>query len=570
MRRTTLLFWGSLLLGGCIQDLLADGAALAPDTETDASSTSTGEPSTPTTTGVGSGGVHTVTGDSGSTGTTEGTDAEETGVDPVSSSGEAVNLPPTVDLTVMPEHLGEAGPAELHLAVSEDVVKVRLSLDGEKIADLAPADFPYVWEALSAKDNGPARKFSAVVEDEEGLMADDDAELSVELPPAGAERCLFTAPDKGVATSMIVALRYTSEAIVAVGTSGTGTLRLTVWKLDPNNCELLPGWPRTLANWTGDPALAGLTSLGTAVDIDENGNLVVAGNFFVNGKLQSYVALLNAAGSRLWEKVGVPGDEVAGVGASKGSYSNRVFVVGSRRTSDNPVLTDGMVWVYQWTEGEEVYVQPPTVLRAPFTPDEFDSDPDNNFSEWARAVVVDPAGNALVVGERKFKDENTLVYSRAFAAQVHPFGQVLGTPWTSWAPAFKHDAVRSIGVCGDELVAAGWTLDIDPNAKPQPFLFWLESETHRHLAQLGATEIYGVACDRERKIISAATRSSGPADAQVFTVLGTSDSPTWYDQGDASADGAGAVACDHRGFCGWGGYRTDNAKFYAVVRVHHP
>src|SRR5688572_3653285 len=250
MRLTTLLFWGSLLLGGCIQDLLADGAALAPDTETDASSTSTGEPSTPTTSGVGSGGVHTVTGDSGSTGTTEGTGAEETGVDPVSSSGEAVNLPPTVDLTVMPEHLGEAGPAELHLAVSEDVVKVRLSLDGEKIADLTPADFPYVWEALSAKDNGPARIFSAVVEDDEGLMADDDAELSVALPPAGAERCLFTAPDKGVATSMIVALRYTPEAIVTVGTSGTGTLRLTVWKLDPNNCDLLPGWPRTLANWT--------------------------------------------------------------------------------------------------------------------------------------------------------------------------------------------------------------------------------------------------------------------------------------------------------------------------------
>jgi hypothetical protein len=570
MRRTTLLLWGSLLLGGCIQDLLADGAALAPNTETDASSTSTGEPSTPTTSGADPGGVHTVTGDSGSTGTTEGTDAEDTGVDPVSSSGEAVNLPPTVDLTVMPEHLGEAGPAELHLAASEDVVKVRLSLDGEKIADLTPADFPYVWEALSAKDNGPARNFSVIVEDEEGLTAEDDADLSVALPPAGAERCLFTAPDKGVATSLIAALRYTPEAIVAVGTSGTGTLRVTVWKLDPNNCELLPGWPRTLANWTGDPALAGLTSLGTALDIDEEGNLVVAGNFFVNGKLQSYVALLNAAGSRLWEKVGAPGDEVAGVGASKGSYSNRVFVVGSRRTSDNPVLTDGMVWVYQWTEGEDVYVQPPTVLRAPFTPDEFDSDPDNNFSEWARAVVVDPAGNALVVGERKFKDDEFKVYSRAFAVQVHPFGQVLGMPWTSWAPAFKHDAVRSIGVCGDELVAAGWTLDIDPNAKPQPFLFWLEAETHRHLAQLGATEIYGVACDREQKIINAATRSSGPADAQVFTVLGTSDNPTWYDQGVASADGAGAVACDPRGFCGWGGYRTDNAKPYAVVRVHHP
>jgi hypothetical protein len=229
------------------------------------------------------------------------------------------------------------------------------------------------------------------------------------------------------------------------------------------------------------------------------------------------------------------------------------------------------VWVYQWTEGEDVYVQPPTVLRAPFTPDEVDPDITNGFSEWARAVVVDVAGNALVVGEREYKDEMFNIYSRAFAVQVHPFGQVLGTPWTSPAPAFRKDAFLSVSVCGDATLAAGWTRDhAVMNAKPQPFVFWLEAETHRHLPQLGATQVYGVACDREGKIISAATRSSGLPDAQVFTIVGASDTPVWYEQGDADADGAGAVACDHRGFCGWGGYRTTNAKPYAVVRVHHP
>jgi len=218
-----------------------------------------------------------------------------------------------------------------------------------------------------------------------------------------------------------------------------------------------------------------------------------------------------------------------------------------------------------------VYVQPPTVLRAPFTPDEFDPDLDNLLSEWARAVVVDAAGNALVVGEREYKDDEFQVYSRAFAMRVHPFGQVLGTPWTSSAPAFEHDAVRSVSACGDEYLAGGWTRDsVDPTAKPQPFLFWLETETHRHLPQLGATQIYGVACDREEKIISAATRSSVPSDAQVFTVMSASDTPVWYEQGAADANGAGAVACDHRGFCGWGGYRTANGKPYAVIRVHHP
>jgi len=560
----------ALLLGGCIQDLLADGAALAPTTGADASSTSTGEPSTPTTT-AGSG-VQTVTGAVASTGTSVASETESD-PEPESSTGEAVNDPLTVDLTVQPNHLGEAGPAELHLVASDDVVNVRLSLDSEKIADLTPADFPYVWEALSAKDNGLARKFSVVAEDEEGLTAEDDAELSVGLPPAGAEKCLFEDPEKGTVTSLITALKYTPEAIIAVGTRGTGAaLRITVWKLDPNHCEVvLPGWPKTIENWTGDADLAGFLSVGVALDIDEDGNLVVAGNFIVNGQIQSYVALLNAEGSRLWERVGQLGDEVAGVGASKGNYSNRVFVVGSTRTSDNPVLTDGMVWVYQWTEGEDVYVQLPTVLRAPFTPDEFDPDQLNVLNEWARAVVVDAAGNAFVVGEREYKDELMKIYSRSFAVRVHPFGQVLGTPWTSWAPAYLHDAVRSVSACGDDYMAGGWTRDsFDPNAKPEPFLFWFETETHRHLPQLGATQINGVTCDREEKVVNAATRSLGVSDAQVFTVVGASDTPVWYEQGDADADGAGAVACDRRGFCGWGGYRTSNAKPYAVVRVHHP
>ncbi len=569
MRWTKMSISIALLLGGCIQDLIAEGAGLAPTTEADASSTSsTGEPPTPTTT-AGSG-VQTVTGDGASTGTSVGSD---TGPDPESSSGAAVNNPPTADLSVQPNHLGEAGPAELHLVASPDVVKVRLSLDGEKISDLTPADFPYVWEALSAKDNGLARKFSVVVEDEEGLTADDDAEISVGLPPAGAEKCLFQDPDKGAVTSMITALKYTPEAIVAVGTRGTGTaLRIAVWKLDPNHCEVvLPGWPKTIKNWTGDKDLGDLLSAGVALDIDEDGNLLVAGNFIVNGQFQSYVALLNADGARLWEHVGQPGDEVAGVGASKGGFSNRVFVVGATRTSDNPVLTDGMVWVYQWTGGEDVYVQPPTVLRAPFTPDEFDPDLDNLLSEWARAVVVDSAGNALVVGEREYKDEMLKVYSRAFAVRVHPFGQVLGTPWTSSAPAFLHDAARSVSVCGADHMIGGWTRNsFVPNAKPEPFLFWFEAETHRHLPQFAATQVYGVACDREGKVVSAATRSSGSPDAQVLTIVGTSDTPVWYEQGAADADGAAAVACDRRGFCGWGGYRTTNAKPYAVVRVHHP
>jgi len=571
MHRYTLLksLPALLLLGGCLQDLLNEGDGLVSISATaaDASSTSTGEPPTPTTS-AGSG-VQTVTGDEDT-----GPSTTSSGADPESSSGDEVNLPPTIELfDVKQDHLSEAGPAELQLLVSADVVKVKLSLDGEELAkNLKPGDFPRNWDALSAKDNGD-RIFEVVVEDAEGLTAMATTELSVLLPQSGVEKCLFQ--DQGANASVISALKYTPDAIIAVGSRDTGAgLRMTAWKLDPDHCEVvLPGWPKTIASWT--PALEGMTSLGAAVDVDEDGNIVVAGNLIVGGKPQSYVALLNEQGARLWEKLGQVGEEVAGVAAATAQFKNRVFVVGSQRTSDVPVRTDAAIWTYMAVDGE-VSKSSWLTLNASFFPDE-PIDVDNERSEWIRAVVLQPGtGNALAVGERDFFDvQGNKIFRRAFMVQVHPLGGVVGAPWTSGAPAFLHDAVRSVAICGDQFMAGGWTRDfIDPNAKPQPIMFQFTSDgsfiQHRHLPQLGTTQLHGIACDREMKIVSAGTRTSGSSDAQVFTVTGQSDQPVWYENGVADDNGAGAAACDSRGFCGWAGYRTSNAKPYAVVRVHHP
>jgi hypothetical protein len=84
------------------------------------------------------------------------------------------------------------------------------------------------------------------------------------------------------------------------------------------------------------------------------------------------------------------------------------------------------------------------------------------------------------------------------------------------------------------------------------------------------TQTNGIACDREAKIVSGGARLSGEADAQVFTVPGKMGPRTWYEQGVASVDAVGAVACDPRGFCAAGGMRTENGKPYATVRVFHP
>ena len=576
MRRYTLMMSlpALLLAGGCIQDLLNEGDGLVSITATvDAGSTSsTGEPSTPTTSG--GAGVQTVTGDEESTGPS----TTSSGGDPGSSSGDPVNLPPTIELfDVKQDHLDEAGPADLQLVASDDVVKVRLTLDGEKLADLTLADFPRTWDALSAKDNGPKRKFKVVVEDAEGLTAEAEDELSVLLPQSGAERCIFPDPVDGAIISLISALTYTPKGeILAVGTRGPpGALRLTAWLLDPKTCQPLPGWPKSLKNWSDDDGFKMSMSVGTAVAIDEDGNLIVAGNFIVDNKPQGYVALLNSSGSLLWEKASQVGDEITSVAAGTAQFSNRVIVGGSQRTSDNPVRTDGAVWVYV-ADGESVFIQPPTTLRAPFTPDEFDADMKNEWSEWVRALVMQPSTSiVLAVGEREYRPKINQVYRRAFTVRIHPLGGVVGAPWTFQADAsFVNDAARSVAACGDGFVAGGWTRDLPVDAKPQPMIFWLAGDgtatEHRAELPLASTQINGIACDREGKIVSAGVRSEGPSDAQVFTVTDPFGPRVAYETGVAGEDGAGAVACDPLGFCGWGGYRTVNAKPFAVVRVHHP
>lgn len=565
-----------LLLGGCLQDLLNEGDGLVSisATEAVASSTSTGEPPTPTTSA--DSGVQTVTGDEDSTGPS----TTSSGAEPGSSSGDGVHLPPKIELfNVKQDHLDEAGPADLQLIASDDVVKVRLMLDGEKLADLTLADFPRTWDALSAKDNGDERIFKVVVEDAEGLTAEAEDKLSVLLPQPGAEKCIFIDPVDGAVISVISALTYTPQGeILAVGTRGPlGALRLTAWLLDPNTCELLPGWPKSLENWSADAGFKKLASFGAAVALDEDGNLIVVGKFLVDNKPQGYVALLNSTGSLLWEKAGQVGDEFTSVAAGTAQFSNRVLVGGAQRTSDNPVRTDGAVWVYI-ADGQSVYSQPPYTLRAPFAADESDKDVDNEQSEWVRALVLQPGtNNVLAVGEREFKPKNSLgAYSRAFSALIHPLAGVVGTPWTSSADAsFVHDAARSVTVCGDGFIVGGWTRDKPVDAKPQPMIFWNAGDDgaatqHRSEPQLPSTQINGVACDREGKIISAGVRSEGSPDAQVFTVTDAFGPRISYEGGVLGEDGAAAVACDSRGFCVWGGYRSANAKPYAVLRVHHP
>ncbi len=243
--KITLQLVAPLMLAGCIEQAYQAGVGLAP-TDTGTSAPSTGEPGTPTTSSAGSGSVQTVTGaESTSPGGEGSSPGDETS--PGANLDLPMNDPPVIEsFTADPPHMSEAGTSWLKLKASDDVVLVRLRLNGQQIFEGPPAKFPYAYDVLSAKYNFE-HSFEVEVEDAEGLMDTAPTEITVQLPPSGAEKCLF--PDVGAQTSVISGLAYTSKAIYAVGTRDIGAgLKLTVWALDPDHCEIvLPGWPRTSA-----------------------------------------------------------------------------------------------------------------------------------------------------------------------------------------------------------------------------------------------------------------------------------------------------------------------------------
>ena len=558
MRITNILLM-PLLLAGCIDQLHEDAHALTYADAT-TTTTSTGEPALPTTTHAPTGGIQTVTGDTTLEQTTTAIDDTTT----TATTDEPRDLPPTIDLfAAEPDQLSEAGKSLLQLQASADVVKVRLFQNDEQIADLEPSDFPFTYEAFSAKQNGDPHTFMVEVSDAGGMKATADLKLEVLLPPSGAERCLF--PDMGAKGSAIQGLVHTTDAIVAVGWRDTGAgPRMVIWKLDKATCAVLPGWPRTISNWTANPALANQTSRAVGVAIDEAGYIAIAANLWPGGKPQLYAALLTPQGAKIWEQVGDVGEEAAGVATGA---DHRVFVVGSRRTSDNPVRTDARIWGFKFGEGiVTVWVSD---LKAPFTPDEPVPDDENVRSERGRAVMVQN-GEVFVVGEREFWADVKISFTRTFIARYYPFGTAVALPWTSSGDFLSHEGMNAVGLCGPELIAGGWIGDAAPGSVPMPMMRWIKPDgtsTEGRSELLPSTQTFGIACDREGKIVSGGTRWAGEFNTQVFASGGPNNPPIIYDAGIAGDDATLALACDpEESFCAGGGYRSP----FAFVRVYHP
>lgn len=480
------------------------------------------------------------------------------------TSGPAENEPPTVEFVAVPDQLSEAGKSELKLTASDDVVKVRLYQNDELLAVLSPDKFPYAYEALSAAYNAN-HHFAVEVEDAEGLTATDDAWLNVLLPESGTERCSFA--DTNVQSSTISGVVYADDAIVAVGWRDTGAgPRMAIWKLDRATCKLQDGWPLTLSNWTADTELTNSTSRAVGVAVDSHGYLAIAANLWPGGRPQAYVALLNPQGSRIWERLGTINYEVAGVTVDE---QDDVFAVGNRRTSETPLYTDAMVWGYRRFDDDTIVVWENS-LRAPFTPDEIEPDFENIYSERARAVLA-LHDEVVVVGDRTFRDLNLKTYTRSFVARYHLYGELSDLPWTSPGDYLSHDTMYAVSRCGEALIAGGWTKDEAPNASTFPLMRWIEPNelVGLHGEPFPAAQTFGIACDREAKVISAGTRWLGDYNAQVFASKDVKKPSLIYDSGSINHDAMLGLACEAMGFCAAGGFRSE-AESYGWLRVYHP
>ena len=552
----------ALLPAGCLQAALDEWIALTAAEPSTGMATSMGSSGTaevePTS------GIQTVTSATTGPGPTTTPPPEDT----TSSTGEP-DEPLEIKLFKFePSPLTKPGLSGAVMDVSDNATSATLYLDGKVIAQGPPDTVAYTFEATSADFNRDYN-FTLRVFDGKGSSKELSAMLKVDIPGHGTMKCPFS--DEGSDHSGIASIVFGEKYIGALGTRDEGSgPKLTLWRIDPEMCGLYDR--RSLPDWTLLD-IEKWPSTGASLALDESGNYVIGGNLLVGIDPQPYLALLRADDlSLIWETTGDFGDEVAGVTRVPWPYEN-IIMVGSRRTSQNPLRYDGLVRGYStigsvWED----------VLAAPLVPEEAFKDELNTRSEKALAVDINPNTlEVLVVGEREFQpsQQDKSTFQRTFTVRYDPLGGALLGTWTSTGDYFLHDSARSLRWCGGTFIAGGWTRDLAPGAKAQPLVRRLDVEgksLSRRAEPFADVTINGVDCDREAKVVSAGERVlAGQTDALLFATKLPEQPPVWQAEHlGLGNDSATAVDCDAWGFCAWGGYEFTAGKTQAIVKIHYP
>ena len=502
------------------------------------------------------------TGTTGASGT--GSDA---GSDPGSSSGAPENASPEIfSFSVDPPKIVEPGPVKMSLEVSDDVATVELWHGATLLATVAPADLPFTFDVTSQNTCQGSQTFTAIARDPEGLTdsAAADPSLFCQLPYPGSQ--VYEKYLEG-ANGAAVAFRPDGGVIVAGVLAG----RMMLWRLDAAG-EPVMGWPKTIADWTLVPELGGKDSGATAVAVSPTGAIIVAG-YYRNGiAFRRYIATLNENGALLGgeDRGLVDGEEIMGLAVSK---DGDIVAAGSWRTTplDQNPLYDAVIWGYpggnplgadRWMN---LYERPDT--DAP--------DPDKLASERARAVLALPDGQFAILGERDFKGEDNVVYTRAFVVRFSPGGDYLAQ-WTSDGAKFANDAALAGMTTDDGLVIVGWCRHKPQNATQQTCIQTFDADVvfDEIWAEPSPTASsgLGVAHDRERRIVVAGyTSKPDQTDAWIFASRGAGSPLAWQQPFNGGGwDFATAVACEKWGKCTWVGTTEKDGKIYLVASQRYP
>ena len=479
------------------------------------------------------------------------------------STAAPVNEPPTVALALSPEIIEAAGVVELSIEVSRDVVEVDVIYRGEIVATLPPADFQYHFEVTSQAKCDGSEGLSVVAREAEGLVADDAKLLACSLPASGSEAHKVKLP--GETQSLVYSVAVLGDGFVAAGVLDG---QIVVWRVAPD-LQVLPGWPRVLADWTAIPGLAALKSEAVGVTVDADQNVIVAGNTVKAGVKTYYVAKLNAAGSRLAEAQGMPEEEAAGVAVTAEGV---IVVAGAVRTAAQPPKYDWRVWGYTKLG------QAPWVDTLPAGPGEA-PDPPNDRSEHARAIIVLPSDELLVAGEREYRKLDELAtYVRASWQRYNSMGIRVGDLWTSDAngPGKSHDAANAVVVLSDdEFVISGWArAKLGQSPQVWSRRFHDGGAQDFRLEPASSAEAKGIGHDREGNVVVAtALTTAGQLDAWAFAFRGWALPAVWSQPpyGDPQGwDGYTSIACTEWGYCLVGGFLTVGDELTGFLRLHNP
>jgi hypothetical protein len=348
--------------------------------------------------------------------------------------------------------------------------------------------------------------------------------------------------------------------------------RMAIWRLDPDG-NLLPDWPKTIAGWTTE-GVGDEESTATAVAVDPLGAIIVAGNIKSGFTTRRYLARLNDAGQPLWEDPGLKtGEEISGLAVAA---TGEIAAAGAVRTNlddPNPAF-DSSTWVYPNGYHPSQGAVVPDVFGQP------DTDPwpdmDNARSERARAVVAREGGGFVVFGEREYKDDFNLTFSRATAQRYTSTGARDGALWTSPGLKFEHDAALAATVTETGFLAAGWCRHDVPNALRQVCVqeFDADGALVGFFAETSPTqaEARAVAEDREHKIVLGGFLSKpGQTDAWVFASRGADQPLAWSQKYNGGGwDFATGVGCDLWGHCTWVGSTVVDGALVLVVSQRQP